>query len=141
MRMKPEDVYKTAFRTRKGHYEFKVMPFGLANASTTFQALMNDVLTNVLRKYVMVFFYDILIYYPDLNSHEQHVAMVLQLLRQNQLYAKMSKCAFGLKQREYLGHVISDKGVSTDPEEVKTMKEWPKPNSVKELRGFLGLTV
>jgi len=104
--MKEEYTPKTAFRVHNGHYEYRVMPFGLTNAPATFQALMNDVFRPYLRRYVLVFFDDILVYSPDLNSHKEHLFTVLSLLRQHQLYAN-SKCEFGLREVEYLGHIVS----------------------------------
>nr|KYP57088.1 Retrovirus-related Pol polyprotein from transposon 17.6 [Cajanus cajan] len=138
--MRGEDRHKTAFRTHQGHYEWLVMPFGLSNAPATFQCLMNDVFKGLLRKFVLVFFYDILVYSPSWNSHLQHLDSVLQLLLQHQLYARISKCTFGLQNVEYLGHSVSGSGVSMEKEKIKAVLEWSVPTNLKQLRGFLGLT-
>lgn len=115
------------------------MPFGLTNAPCTFQSLMNKVFDKVLRKFVLVFFDDILIYSRSWDEHLQHLRDVFQILSQHQLFLKPSKCTFGETVIEYLCHFISAEGVSTDPSKIKTIEQWPTPSSQKQLCSFLGL--
>lgn len=139
LRMAEEDTHKTTFKTHKGHYEFLAMPFGLTNAPSSFQGLMNTVFKPLLRKLILVFFDDILIYSKSLVDHFVHVHAVFELMKQYQLYAKMSKYALGVTKVEYLGHFISAEGVSTDPRKIIVVQKWPLPTNLKQLRGFLGL--
>jgi hypothetical protein len=139
VRVYPDDVAKTAFRTHHGHFEFLVMPFGLSNAPSTFQALMNFVLQPFLRKCVLVFFDDILIYSASWTAHLQNLRAVLAVLREHKLHLKKSKCAFATPSVQYLGHVISASGVAMDEAKVEAVKSWPQPRSARGLRGFLGL--
>ena len=122
VRMRPADVDKTAFRTHDGLYEFLVMPFGLCNAPATFQSLLNDVLLQFLRQFVLVFFDDILIYSATWADHLRHLRAVL-VLRQHRLFVKRSKCAFGVDTIAYLGHTISGAGVAMDL--VQAVLDWP----------------
>ncbi|XP_050902350.1 uncharacterized protein LOC127112789 [Lathyrus oleraceus] len=138
--LKQEDRQKTTFRTHQGHYEWLVMSFGLTNAPTTFQRLMNQLFQPLLRKCVLVFFDEILIYSPSWHAHLQHVETVFQILSQNVFYAKLSKCSFGLTEVEYLGHIVSGTGVSMDRTKVQAVLDWMIPTNLKQLRGFLGLT-
>ncbi|KAD2804421.1 hypothetical protein E3N88_37798 [Mikania micrantha] len=140
IRVNPPDIEKTAFRTHSGHYEFKVMPFGLTNAPSTFQAVINDLFRPYLRRFVLVFFDDILIYSKSLDDHESHLKIVLDLLLRNKFFAKESKCCFGQRSVLFLGHVVSAEGVQVDQDKVQVVTSWPIPSTVKEVRGFLGLT-
>jgi len=139
IRLRPGEGFKTAFQTHCGLYEFRVMPFGLTGAPGTFQAAMNTTLAPCLRKFVLVFFDDILVYSETLEEHIQHLQVVFELLRKDQWKIKLSKCAFAQRQISYLGHTISEKGVGTDPQKISVIADWPVPANTKELRSFLGL--
>eukprot|EP00253_Pinus_taeda_P019524 PITA_19524 len=139
IRIKDEDIAKTAFRTRYGHYEFVVLPFGLTNAPATFMCMMNNVFHQFLDKFVLIFIDDTLIYSRSQEEHEKHLRMVLQTLREHQLYAKFSKCDFFKEEIQYLGHVITKEGIAVDPEKIKTIMEWPIPKDVADIRSFMGL--
>jgi hypothetical protein len=138
--MKPNDVPKPIFRTHEGHYEFLVMPFGLTNAPSTFQGLMNEVFRPYLRKCMLVFFDNIVVYSRNITDHIKHLKVVLEIVQQQQLYAKLTNCDFGCLVVEYLGHLISEEGVMADPAKIEAMTKWPMPKNPKALRGFLGLT-
>jgi len=136
--VRPSDIHKTTFRTHNGHYEYLFMPFGLSNAPSTFQAIMNAIFQLYLRKFILVFFDDILIYSPTWKMHLHHVTQTLEILKQQQFFLKVSKCAFGKQEMEYLGHIVSHQGVKVDSKTIDAMVAWPRPSNIFELRGFLG---
>jgi hypothetical protein len=124
---------------RYGHYEFVVVPFGLTNAPVTFMCLMNNVLSKFLDKFVLVFIDYILIYSKNREEHEEHLGLVLQVLREHQLYAKFSKCDLFHKKTHYLDHVISEEGVVVGPNKISSIMEWPTPKDVLNIRSFMAL--
>jgi hypothetical protein len=141
VRIKEEDIHKIAVRTRYGHYEFVVVAFGLTNAPTIFMCLMNGIFINYLDKFVIVLLDDILIYSNSEEEHEHHLRLVLQVLREHQLYAKMSKCSFYQKKIHYLGHIISKQGITVDLEKIEAIRGCSMPRYVLEVRYFMGLVV
>ncbi|XP_017423559.1 uncharacterized protein LOC108332764 [Vigna angularis] len=139
IRVKEEDIQKTAFRSRYGHYEYVVMPFGVTNAPAIFMDYMNRIFRPYLDKFVVVFIDDILIYSKSHEEHEEHLRVVLGVLKEKELYAKLSKCEFWMKSEQFLGHVVSAEGISVDPTKVRAVLEWASPRSVTEVRSFVGL--
>ncbi len=139
VKMAPEDVHKTAFTTQFGHYEFRVMPFGLCNAPATFQRLMNSTLSPYNGRFCMVYLYDIIVFSKDAAAHQEHLELVLAKLAEAGLKAQLSKCEFGLAEMQFLGHVVSADGIKMDPSKVQAMNVWPVPKSCSEVKGFLGL--
>ena len=139
LRFREADIPKTAFRTQYGHFKFILMPFGLANARATFMDLMHRVFQPCLDQFVVVFFNDILIYYQSEEEHNDHLRIILQALREHQLYAMFSKCEFWLTKVRLFGHVVSASGVSVDPEKVEAVMSWERSKSVFEICSFLGL--
>jgi hypothetical protein len=139
VRVKEEDIPKTAFKTRYGHYEFLVMSFGLTNAPVVFMDMMNRVFQDYLDQFTVVFIDENLIYSKTSEEHEEHLRKILERLRSEKLYAKLKKCEFWLDSVSFLGQVISGEGVAVDPEKVKAVVEWTRPTSVFEIRSFLGL--
>ncbi|KAA3487674.1 DNA/RNA polymerases superfamily protein [Gossypium australe] len=137
--VKDSDIPKIAFRTRYGDYEFLVMPFGLTNAPTIFMDLMNRIFRPYLDRFIGVFIDDILIYSRDETEHAEHLRIVLQTLREKQLYAKFSKCEFWLCEVSFLGHIVSAYGIRVDPSKISAILEWKPPKNVSEVRSFLGL--
>ncbi|GJW78735.1 putative reverse transcriptase domain-containing protein [Tanacetum coccineum] len=138
LRVREEDTPKTAFRTRYGHYEFQVMPFGFTNAPAIFMDLMNQVCKPYLDKFIIVFIDDILIYSKSRKEHEEHLKLILRLLKKEELYATFSKCEFWLSKVQFLSHVIDIEGVHVDPAKIKSINDWESPNTPTEIRQFLG---
>ncbi|XP_040861404.1 uncharacterized protein [Glycine max] len=134
-----EDIPKTAFRTRYRHYEYLVMPFGVTNAPAIFMDYMNRIFHYYLDQFVVVFIDDILVYSRNKEEHEKHLRIVLHILRDRKLFAKLSKCEFWLEKVQFLGHVISKDGVAVDPNKVESVMEWQQPTTPTEVRSFLGL--
>ncbi|GJY22349.1 putative reverse transcriptase domain-containing protein [Tanacetum coccineum] len=139
LRVRGEDIPKTAFRTRYGHYEFQVMPFGLTNAPAVFMDLMNHVCKPYLDKFVIVFIDDILIYSHNKEEHANHLRIILELLKKEKLYAKFSKCDFWIYIVQFLGHLIDSQGLHVDPAKIEAVKNWTSPTTPTEIRQFLGL--
>ena len=127
LKIKGEDIPKTAFRTRYGHYEFLVMTFGLTNTPAAFMDLMNRVFHEYLNRFVIVFIDDILIFSKSMEEHEEHLRIVFQILREKKLYAKFKKCEFWLDQVVFLGHVISKAEIFVDPGKVEFVVDWARP--------------
>ena len=140
LRVKDVNVPKTTFRTQYGHYEFLVMPFGFTNAPAAIMDLMNMVFQPYLDQFVVVFINDILVYSKDAQEHEQHLRIVLQILREKWFLAKLSKCDFWLKEVSFLGHIVSAEGIRVDPAKIEAVMSWKPPRNVTEVRSFLGLT-
>jgi hypothetical protein len=139
IKMREQDVPKTAFRCHYDHYEFMVMPFGLTNAPATFQSCMNHVFNKKLRKHLLVLFDDLLIYRRTWEEHIQHVEQILAIMEDQSLYAKESKCEFGMTEVLYLGHIIGVKGVQVHQDKIQAILDGPTPKTLTELKGFLGI--
>jgi len=139
IRVKAEDISKTAFQTRYGHYEYYVMPFAVSNAPGVFMDYMNRIFHPFLDHFMVVFIDDILGYSKSEEEHAEHLRIVLRVLKENQLCAKLSKCEFWLREVSFLGHVISKGGIAIDPSKVDAVLQWESPKFVFEIRSFLGL--
>ena len=139
LRIRSGDVSKTAFRMRYDHYEFLVMSFGLKNAPAAFMDLMNQVFRLYLDQFMVVFIDEILVFSRNEEEHALHLRLVLQTLREHQLYVKFSKCEFWLDQVAFLGHVVSGDGIQVDPKKIEAITKWPRPTTDTEVRSFLGL--
>ncbi len=138
VRIREGDEWKTAFNTPRGHFEYLVMPFGLSNSPAVFQALVNDVLRDMVDQFIYVYLDDILIFSSSLQEHVQHVRQVLQRLLENGLFVKAEKCDFHAQSVPFLGYIVSVEGMRVDPEKIKAVVEWPSPDSRKALQRFLG---
>jgi hypothetical protein len=139
LQIKEDDIPKTAFKTRFGHCEFTILPFGLTNAPAVFMSFMNGVFHEYLDKFIQVFIDDILIYSRTTEEHDEHLCLVLQCLRENKLYGKLSKCSFYQSRIHYLRHVISGEGIVVDPAKVKAIMEWHVSTDVPKVCSFMGL--
>nr|GEZ45663.1 reverse transcriptase domain-containing protein [Tanacetum cinerariifolium] len=139
LRVREQYTLKTAFQTRYGHYEFQVMPFGLTNTPAVFMDLMNQVCKPYLDKFIIVFIDNILIYSKDEKEHQEHLKAILELLKEEKLYAKFSKCEFWIPKVQFLGHVIDSRGVHVDPAKIDSIKDWASSKMPTEIRQFLGL--
>ncbi len=139
VRLDEASIPLTAFRTRYGHFEFQVLPFGLTNAPATFMSLMNEAFKEYLDKFVVVYLDDILIYSETWEDHLEHLRKALEILRKEKLFAKLSKCTFGAQEVEYLGFILRSDGVAINPHKNKAIQEWPIPKSKKDVQSFLGL--
>ena len=137
--MKEGEEWKTAFRTRWGHYEYQVIPFGLTNAPASFQKLINDTLREYLNTFVLAYLNDILIFSTDYKQHIQHIQIVLQKLREKNLPVKLNKYEFHKHSIGFLDYIVSDQSLKPDPKKVDSVKKWPTPKNVKDVQAFLGI--
>ncbi|MCO5582816.1 hypothetical protein L7F22_036716 [Adiantum nelumboides] len=140
IRIKENDIPKTAFNSRYGHFEFIVMSFGLTNVPATFNRLMQDIFRPYLDDFILVFLDDILVYSKNETDHEDHLRKVLDILHEHKLYAKLSKCTFFSPKIKYLGFILSEDGISIDPAKIQDTVDWHVSTNPSELRGFLGIT-
>ncbi len=138
IRIRRGDEWKTAFITPSGHYEYRVMPYGLSNSPSIFQNFMNEIFRDLLHQFVIIYIDDILIHSSNLEEHHRHVSQVLQHLCQHHLYLKLEKCEFHRTTIQFLGYIITPEGVQMDPNKVDAVRNWPQPTKIKELQRFLG---
>jgi hypothetical protein len=138
--IEPFDVWKTAFKSMEGLFEWLVMPFGLTNSPANFMRLMDDILCPFTNSFVVVYLVDILIFSQTWEEHLHHIRQVLQTLRQHKFCANLEKCIFGMTQVQYLGNIIDEWGVHVDPTKIQVIRDWPAPTTLIELHSFLGLS-
>ncbi len=138
IRIRRGDEWKTAFVTPTGHYEYRVMPYGLSNSPSIFQNLMHEIFRDMIIRFVFIYIDDILIYSPTIEEHRRHVTQVLQRLRQHQLYLKSEKCEFHKSTIHFLGYIVTPAGVQMDQRKVEAVRNWPQPTTIKEMQRFLG---
>ncbi len=138
IRIRRGDEWKTAFVTPTGHYEYRVMPYGLSNSPSIFQNFMNEIFRDMINRFVLIYIDDILIYSPTIEEHRRHVTQVLQRLRQHHLYLKTKKCEIHKSTIHFLGYIVTLAGVQMDQRKVEAVKNWPQPTTIKEMQRFLG---
>ena len=139
LKIKEQDISKTAFRTWSSHFEFLMMPFGLMNAPAVFMDLMNLVIQTYIDQFIVVFIDDIVVYSNTREEHATHLRIILQTLKEHQLFAKQEKYDFWMTEMKFLGHVVSQEGILVDPAKVDTILQWQRPKNVMEIHNFLGL--
>jgi hypothetical protein len=139
LRIKEGEEWKTAFRTKFGHFEYLVMPFGLTNAPAAFQRYVNSVIKDYLYDFVIAYLDDIIIFSDSKEDHIRHVKLVLRNLRMAKLQVKLRKCEFHVQETDFLGHRITQEGIETDKTKVQAIRDWPQPKNVKELQSFIGM--
>ena len=139
IRLSPDSIPKTAFRTKYGSFEFLVLPFGLTNAPGFFMTLMNEVFSDYIDKFMIVYLDDILIYSRNWEEHLRHIKLVLQRLRKHKLYGKLTKCIFGVQEVEYLGFILKTDRITVDPNKVQAIQAWKVPSCKKDIQSFLGM--
>ena len=139
IRVRPEDIEKTAFKTKYGHFEFLVMPMGLCNAPATFQSLMNRIFYDCIDIFLVIYMDDLLIFSKTKEDRMKHLETVLSRLQKEKLYVAPKKCSFLEEETEFLGLIVGRSGLKVNPEKASVIKAWPRPRTITELRSFIGL--